>query len=81
MVGAAGLEPATPCLEGRCSIHLSYAPEDFSSILADRLVPRDSALGLPSARPYGEDGLLPEGIAEIAEGRVRDTEVEVACPL
>ena len=26
MVGAAGLEPATPCLEGRCSIHLSYAP-------------------------------------------------------
>ena len=26
MVGAAGLEPATLCLEGRCSIHLSYAP-------------------------------------------------------
>jgi hypothetical protein len=26
MAGAAGLEPATPCLEGRCSIHLSYAP-------------------------------------------------------
>src|SRR5689334_17394080 len=26
LVGAAGLEPATPCLEGRCSIHLSYAP-------------------------------------------------------
>src|SRR5579872_2493703 len=26
MVGAAGLEPATTCLEGRCSIHLSYAP-------------------------------------------------------
>lgn len=26
MVGAAGLEPATPCLEGRCSIRLSYAP-------------------------------------------------------
>ena len=27
MVGAAGLEPATLGLEGRCSIHLSYAPE------------------------------------------------------
>ena len=26
LVGAAGLEPATTCLEGRCSIHLSYAP-------------------------------------------------------
>jgi hypothetical protein len=26
VVGAAGLEPATLCLEGRCSIHLSYAP-------------------------------------------------------
>ena len=27
MVGAAGLEPATPGLEGRCSIRMSYAPE------------------------------------------------------
>ena len=26
MVGAAGIEPATLCLEGRCSIRLSYAP-------------------------------------------------------
>src|SRR5262245_3955436 len=26
VVGPAGLEPATPCLEGRCSIHLSYGP-------------------------------------------------------
>ena len=34
VVGAAGLEPATLCLEGRCSIHLSYAPvEAFSLIL------------------------------------------------
>ena len=24
VVRPAGLEPATPCLEGRCSIHLSY---------------------------------------------------------
>ena len=39
MVGAAGLEPATLCLEGRCSIQLSYAPTSFelalSSILAE----------------------------------------------
>ena len=28
MVGAAGLEPATLCLEGRCSIQLSYAPKE-----------------------------------------------------
>ncbi len=27
MAGAAGLEPTTLCLEGRCSIRLSYAPE------------------------------------------------------
>ena len=26
MVGEAGLEPATPDLEGRCSIQLSYSP-------------------------------------------------------
>src|SRR5581483_5026062 len=26
VVGPAGLEPATLCLEGRCSIHLSYGP-------------------------------------------------------
>src|ERR1022692_1608601 len=38
LVGAAGLEPATLCLEGRCSIRLSYAPVPgvFSSILAGR---------------------------------------------
>ncbi len=26
MVGPAGLEPATPDLEGRCSIRMSYEP-------------------------------------------------------
>ncbi len=39
MVGAAGLEPATLCLEGRCSIQLSYAPTGLelalTSILAE----------------------------------------------
>ena len=32
LVGPAGLEPATLCLEGRCSIHLSYGPPSFSSV-------------------------------------------------
>jgi hypothetical protein len=26
MVGSAGLEPATPDLEGRCSVQMSYEP-------------------------------------------------------
>lgn len=26
MVRLEGLGPSTPCLEGRCSIHLSYSP-------------------------------------------------------
>src|SRR4051812_26375052 len=30
LVGAAGIEPATPCLEGTCSIQLSYAPTGIS---------------------------------------------------
>ena len=29
MVGEAGLEPATPGLEGRCSVQLSYSPLFF----------------------------------------------------
>ena len=29
LVGEAGLEPATPGLEGRCSIQLSYSPTVF----------------------------------------------------
>ena len=40
MVGAAGIEPATLCLEGRCSIRLSYAPA-FSELQMD-------AISLPS---------------------------------
>ncbi len=34
MVGAAGLEPATLCLEGRCSIQLSYAPTMLTSLFS-----------------------------------------------
>ena len=34
MVGAAGLEPATLCLEGRCSIQLSYAPTVLTSLFS-----------------------------------------------
>src|SRR5579871_2793113 len=46
MVGAAGLEPATLCLEGRCSIHLSYAPASFNGSTGisrrQRVVPAES---------------------------------------
>ena len=41
LVGAAGLEPATLCLEGRCSIHLSYAPIFSNQYLT--LVQRDES--------------------------------------
>jgi hypothetical protein len=44
MVGAAGLEPATLCLEGRCSIHLSYAP--IMMIQSARAFPSDSVAKL-----------------------------------
>ena len=33
VVRPAGLEPATLCLEGRCSIHLSYAPTVPASLI------------------------------------------------
>jgi hypothetical protein len=36
LVGAAGLEPATTCLEGRCSIHLSYAPVERVYLKTER---------------------------------------------
>src|ERR1700734_2905148 len=45
LVGAAGLEPATTCLEGRCSIHLSYAPNGCVS----RRVYRSARVVLPLA--------------------------------
>ena len=37
VVGAAGLEPATLCLEGRCSIRLSYAPIRTSLLILNYL--------------------------------------------
>ena len=37
LVGAAGLEPATLCLEGRCSIRLSYAPIPASPFESSKL--------------------------------------------
>ncbi len=54
MAGAAGLEPATLCLEGRCSIHLSYAPAleghlHFTGVLAGFSCPFQRALRRTSA--------------------------------
>ena len=48
MAGAAGLEPATLGLEGRCSIHLSYAPVAFFLTL-----PRLSEVHLSSEQGFG----------------------------
>ena len=52
MVTPAGLEPATPCLEGRCSIQLSFRlgskDQTLTSIPACKL----TRLGLPvNTRP------------------------------
>jgi hypothetical protein len=38
MVGAAGIEPATLCLEGRCSIRLSYAPLRHAAPVCDKAI-------------------------------------------
>ena len=46
MVGEAGLEPATPGLEGRCSIQLSYSPA-YSHSIVDR--PQSASVNLLSA--------------------------------
>ncbi len=35
LAGAAGVEPAATGLEGRCSIQLSYAPDEAHSIAPD----------------------------------------------
>lgn len=32
-VSATGFEPVTVCLEGRCSIQLSYAPDIWANII------------------------------------------------
>jgi len=57
MVGAAGLEPATLCLEGRCSIQLSYAPTSFElalkSILAEFAAFRAFFLRLQASQAFG----------------------------
>src|SRR5258708_39907766 len=50
LVGAAGLEPATLCLEGRCSIHLSYAPTVPASLILDHF-----QISHPSAGAGGRD--------------------------
>jgi hypothetical protein len=54
MVGAAGIEPATLCLEGRCSIRLSYAPA-FSELQMD-------AISLPSGWSSLPDSAIMTGV-------------------
>ena len=47
MVNRAGLEPATLCLEGRCSIRLSYRSNMCAAIVANSTVPLDYIAALP----------------------------------
>ena len=44
MATPAGLEPATPCLEGRCSIQLSYELDNVSNWDADYIKKRSERL-------------------------------------
>ena len=53
MVGAAGLEPATLCLEGRCSIRLSYAPKSVPLLILNHFQSFSHPCFLPpSAKLY-----------------------------
>ena len=45
MVGLAGLEPATPDLEGRCSIQLSYNPMNKPMVRIEGIEPPTISLG------------------------------------
>src|SRR5271168_521075 len=49
LVGEAGLEPATPDLEGPCSIQLSYSPASALEDVAESIVaePRATSISLP----------------------------------
>ncbi len=67
MVGEAGIEPATPGLEGRCSIQLSYSPVRAVPWLG--LGDKISILGFDSLH-YDRPDLLAENGGERA-GRNR----------
>jgi hypothetical protein len=61
VVGEAGLEPATPDLEGRCSIQLSYSPALDSFYLCWRILSIASANAVDEAREDAvqvQEGLL-----------------------
>jgi hypothetical protein len=53
MVGEAGLEPATPGLEGRCSIQLSYSPAGYRF----PIVPSREFAGVPIVKATANSDL------------------------
>ncbi|GEM_PF-3654921 len=60
-VSAKGFEPLTVCLEGRCSIQLSYAPLKVDSRLVNKHIKKsgrqDSNLRPPGPKPGAMTGL------------------------
>src|SRR5439155_939092 len=61
LVGAAGLEPATLCLEGRCSIHLSYVPHSSAT------PPEESLVAYVERRSYSRKYLTPALRSAVAQ--------------
>ena len=49
-VSASGFEPETVCLEGRCSIQLSYAPEVFKKVSLETVPIKIGMLNLAELR-------------------------------
>ncbi len=75
-MSAKGFEPLTVCLEGRCSIQLSYAPLKVDSRLVNKHIKKVGAAGFEPATSWSQTRrddrttLRPE---YIEERRVRDS--------
>ncbi len=53
-MSAKGFEPLTVCLEGRCSIQLSYAPLKVDSRLVNKRIKKVGAAGFEPATSWSQ---------------------------